>query len=122
METMRTDKQYTDSMKMLSIGWCGIVMTILLLLATQCTPIQAQTIYEVEYKSQANIILYKTQYQSQADYSYYITAYPSQANTSRNHWYQVPYKSQAELLVWWTRHPNQAHHKVWQAKYPSETR
>ena len=118
---MRTDKQYTDSMKMLSIGWCGIVMTILLLLATQCTPIQAQTIYEVRYKSQSNIVLYKTQYQSQATYRYWIAPYQSQANTRKHHWYQVPYPSQAEWRVWWTKRPEEADHKVYQVKYPSQT-
>ena len=117
---MTTNQQKKDSNLINNIGWIGVIITLLLtlLFSTTCT---GQTIYEVEYKSQSNIILYKTQYKSQATYKYYITSYKSQANTNKHHWYIVQYKSQAELLVWWTEYSSQADYKVYEVQYPSET-
>jgi hypothetical protein len=115
-----TNQRNKDTHIINNVGWIGLILTILIQILTSTTT-QAQTIYEVEYKSQSNIVLYKTQYKSQATYKYYIVQYRSKANTSKHHWYIVQYESQAELKVWWTEYPNQADHKVYEVNYPSET-
>jgi len=119
---MNTDKQrqIEDATWMTGIGWMGAILVIIIQILISTTT-QAQTIYEVRYKSQSNIVLYKTQYQSQATYRYWIAPYQSQASTMKHHWYQVPYPSQAEWRVWWTKRPEEADHKVYQVKYPTET-
>ena len=53
-------RQYKDSMRATAIGWIGIIVSvIMMLLLATCQPATAQTVYEVQYESQANVKLYK---------------------------------------------------------------
>ena len=104
-----------------NVGWIGVIVTVLitLLIGTQCT---AQTMYEVKYKTQADVRLWKAKHRSQADFTYWIAPYRSQANRQFNHWYIVDYPSQSEVKFIWVTHRSQATHVVWQEKYGSQTR
>ena len=117
----RTLAQYEATSR--TIGWAwmaAIVMIIIQLLTCQTAP--AQTMYEVQYKTQADVRLWKSKHRSQADFTYWIAPYRSQANRQFNHWYIVDYPSQAQVRFIWVTHRSEATHVVWQEKYASQTR
>ena len=72
-----------------------------------------QTIYSVEYKSQADLLVYKVDYKSQAKGNeglWYFVEYKSQADFNI---YFVDYKSQADLKIFFVDYKSQA---GWQSK------
>ena len=101
------------------IGWIGIIMTMLFM---TCNTATAQTMYEVEYASQADLLLYEVKYANQADIRYYPVQYRSQANERRNHWYWTDYPAQAKYRVYWVRYRSQADRLVYEVQYPTQTR
>ena len=117
---MKTKQQYETAARSCFIGWIGIIACILLQLVT-CQTAPAQTMYEVEYKSQANLLLYEVDYPSQAHIKYYVVQYKSQAEESKNHWYWVNYPEQAKYRVYWVKYRSQADKLVYRVKYPSQT-
>jgi len=117
---MKTKQQYETAARSCFIGWIGIIACILLQLVT-CQTAPAQTMYEVQYESQADIKLYEVDYPSQADIKYYEVEYRSQANEQRNHWYWTEYSSQAKYKVYWVRYKAQADKLVYRVRYPSQT-
>ena len=104
-----------------NVGWIGVIVTVLitLLIGTQCT---AQTMYEVKYQTQADLLVYEVQYPEQADIRYWIAPYQSQANETKHHWYWVQYQSQADYTIYWVKYRSQADRLVHQVQYPTETR
>ena len=74
-------RNYKYSITVTFWSWIGIIACILLQLVT-CQPAPAQTMYEVEYKSQANLLLYEVDYPAQAHIKYYVVQYKSQAEES----------------------------------------
>ena len=115
-------RQYQDSMRMTVIGWIGIIITTIIMLLVTCQPATAQTMYEVEYENQADLLVYKVKYPSQADIRYYVVEYRSQADESKNHWYYVRYPSQAQYTIYWVKYPSQADSLVYEVEYPSQTK
>ena len=116
------DRKYRNSMISFTIGCVGMILTVIVMLIVGCQTAQAQTMFEVQYESQADIRLYEVGYPSQADMLYYEVEYRSQVNEKKNHWYWVKYTSQAKYRVWWAKYPSQADRKVYKVKYPSQTR
>ena len=68
----------------------------------------AQNIYSVEYKSQADVNIYVVDYKSQADLLVYKVDYKSQAKGNEGLWFFVDYKSQADLKVFFVDYKSQA--------------
>ena len=95
---MKNNRNYQYSITVTFWSWIGIIACILLQLVT-CQPAPAQTMYEVQYESEADIKLYEVAYSSQADIKYYVVDYKSQANEQRNHWYWTDYPSEAKYRV-----------------------
>ena len=58
-----------------------------------------QTLYSVEYKSQADVNIFVVDYKSQADLLVYKVDYKSQAKGNEGLWHFVEYKSQADFRV-----------------------
>jgi len=73
----------------------------------------AQTLFSVDYKSQADFSLYVVDYKSQADLLVYKVDYKSQAKGNEGLWYFVDYKSQADLKIFFVDYKSQA---GWQSK------
>jgi len=115
-------RKYRNSMTACTIGWIGMIVTLMITLLTTCQPAMAQTMYEVKYRTQANMLLYETEHASQADMLYYVVDYRSRVNENKHHWYWVKYASQAKYKVWWVKYASQADRKVYKVKYPSQTR
>ena len=115
-------RKYRNSMISFTVGWIGIILTVIALLIVGCQTATAQTMFEVQYESQADIKLYEVDYPSQADMLYYEVEYRSQVNEKKNHWYWTNYISQAKYRVWWAKYPSQADRKVYKVRYPSQTR
>ena len=117
----RTLAQYEATSRTMGWAWmAAIVMIIILMVTSQTAP--AQTMYEVEYASQADLLLYEVKYPAQADIRYYPVQYRSQANERRNHWYWTDYPAQAKYRVYWVRYRSQADRTVYEVQYPAQTR
>ena len=122
MKQSNTDRQYEDSMRNTSIGWIGIIVSVIMvILMAHCQPATAQTVYEVQYKNQADVLVYEVDYPSQADIKYYVVQYKSQANEQKHHWYYVQYPSQAQYTIYWVKYKSQADTLVYRVDYPSQT-
>ena len=72
-----------------------------------------QTLYSVEYKSQADVKIFVVDYKSQADLLVYKVDYKSQAKGNEGLWHFVEYKSQADFRVYFVDYKSQA---GWQSK------
>ena len=117
----RTPAQYEAPVR--TIGWAwmaGIVMIIVQLVT--CQTAEAQTMYEVKYRSQADLLLYEVKYASQADIRYYPVQYRSLANERKNHWYWTQYPAQAKYKVYWVKYRSQADRVVYEVQYHTQTR
>lgn len=82
----------------------------------------AQTVYAVQYASQADVRLYETTIKSQADVILYRVPYRSQADPEKGLWYEATYRSQADLAVYWVAYRSQADCVVYFAPYRSQAR
>ena len=97
-----------------------LLITVLLIIVSSGTA-QSQTMYEVKYKSQADILLYEVDYATQADIKYFEVDYRSQANKEVNHWLWVDYPSQAEFKIYWVDYKSQADKCVFKVRYASQS-
>ena len=82
----------------------------------------AQTVYVVQYVSQADVRLYETRTRSQADVILYRVPYRSQADPEKGLWYEATYRSQADWSVYWVQYRSQADCVVYFAPYRSQAR
>ena len=73
----------------------------------------SQKIYEVDYKSQADVMVHVVDFKSQADLLVYNVDYKSQAKYNNGLWFKVDYKSQADLKIFFVDYKSQA---GWQSK------
>ena len=117
----RTLAQYEATSRTIGWAWMAAIVMIIILMVT-CQTAPAQTMHEVEYQSQAYLLLYEVKYASQADIRYYPVQYRSQANERRNHWYWTDYPAQAKYRVYWVRYRSQADRLVYEVQYPAQTR
>jgi len=117
----RTLAQYEATSRTMGWAWMAAIVMIIILMVT-CQTAPAQTMYEVEYASQADLLLYEVKYPAQADIRYYPVQYRSQANERRNHWYWTDYPAQAKYRVYWVRYRSQADRTVYEVQYPTQTR
>ena len=117
----RTLAQYEATSRTMGWAWMAAIVMIIILMVT-CQTAPAQTMYEVEYASQADLLLYEVKYPAQADIRYYPVQWRSQANERRNHWYWTDYPAQAKYRVYWVRYRSQADRTVYEVQYPTQTR
>ena len=80
----------------------------------------AQTLFSVDYKSQADVNLFVVDYKSQADLLVYKVEYKSQAKGNKGLWYFVDYKSQADYSVYFVDYKSQADLKIFFVDYKSQ--
>ena len=79
-----------------------------------------QTLYSVEYKSQADVNIFVVDYKSQADLLVYKVDYKSQAKGNEGLWYFVEYKSQADFNIYFVDYKSQADLKIFFVDYKSQ--
>ena len=82
--------------------------------------INGQTLYSVEYKSQADVNIFVVDYKSQADLLVYKVDYKSQAKGNEGLWYFVEYKSQADFNIYFVDYKSQADLKIFFVDYKSQ--
>ena len=80
----------------------------------------SQKIYEVDYKSQADVLVYVVDYKSQADLLVYNVDYKSQAKNNNGLWFKVDYKSQADLKIYYTKYKSQADINIYIVEHKSQ--
>ena len=80
----------------------------------------AQTLFSVEYKSQADVKVFVVDYKSQADLLVYKVDYKSQAKGNEGLWFFDKYKSQADFTIYFVEYKSQADLKVFFVDYKSQ--
>ena len=95
-----------------------IRISIIFLFATIFS--NAQTLYSVEYKSQADLNIFVVNYKSQADLLVYKVDYKSQAKGNEGLWHFVEYKSQSDFNVYFVDYKSQADLKIFFVDYKSQ--
>lgn len=81
---------------------------------------KAQTVYSVDYESQADVKVFVVQYESQADLKVYKEQYESQASGNDGKWFFVNYESQAKKSIYFVQYESQADLKVYFVDYESQ--
>jgi hypothetical protein len=81
---------------------------------------KAQTIFSVDYASQADFKVYVVDYTSQADLLVYKVKYQSQAKDNQGLWFFVDYASQAEKTIYFVEYQSQADLLIYFVDYKSQ--
>ena len=79
----------------------------------------AQSVYAVDYESQADVTVYVVDYESQADLSVYWVDYESQADED-GLWYMTDYESQADVSIYFVDYESQADLTIYYVDYESQ--
>lgn len=96
------------------------VKRILLLLLLSCSGLSfAQSIFSVDYESQADFSVFVVDYESQADLKVFKVSYESRARGNEGLWYFVDYASRADKKVFFVDYASQADLKVFFVDYES---
>jgi hypothetical protein len=82
--------------------------------------LKGQSIYSVNYESQADVKVFVVQYESQADLKVYKVDYQSQVKGNEGLWYFVDYKSQSDKTIHFVKYESQADVKIFFVKYQSQ--
>lgn len=103
--------QNTTTMKhalLTSLLFCAIILST-----------HAQSVYAVDYESQADVTVYVVDYESQADLSVYWVDYESQADDD-GLWYMTDYESQADVSIYFVDYESQADLTIYYVDYESQ--
>lgn len=68
----------------------------------------AQTIFTVNYQSQADVKVFVVDFESRADLLVYKTKHRSEASGNEGLWHFVDYQSQAQKKIFFVKHQSQA--------------
>jgi hypothetical protein len=82
--------------------------------------INAQTVFSVDYASQADFKVYVVDYASQADLLVYKVEYQSQAKDNQGLWSFVDYASQSEKTIYFVEYQSQADLLIYFVDYKSQ--
>ncbi len=92
---------------------------LLMLLVALAPSLAGQTVFTVDYASQADVKVFVVEYESQADLKVFKVPYASQAKGNEGKWFWVPYASQAHKKVVFVDYASQAELKIFFVKYES---
>ena len=81
---------------------------------------RAQSVFTVNYKSDADVKVYVAQYKSDADLAVWKCPYKSDAEGNKGLWYFVNYKSDAKKTVYFVDYKSDADLVIWFAPYKSD--
>lgn len=81
---------------------------------------KAQTVYSVEYKSDAKVKVFVASYKSDADLVVYKCSYKSDATGNDGLWYFTSYKSDAKFPVYFCDYKSDADLIIFFADYKSD--
>jgi len=85
---------------------------LLMLLVALAPSLAGQTVFTVDYASQADVKVFVVEYESQADLKVFKVPYASQAKGNEGKWFWVPYASQAHKKVFFVDYASQADLKI----------
>ena len=83
-----------------------LILSTFLLLSV--VGLNAQTVYSVEYESQADVKVFVVEYESQADLLVFKENYSSRAKGNEGNWFFVDYKSQADKSIYFVEYESKA--------------
>ncbi|MFN7312451.1 MAG: DUF6150 family protein [Bacteroidota bacterium] len=84
-----------------------------------CTA-SAQTVFSVQYASQADVKVFVVEYESQADLVVYKAKYKSEAKGNEGLWHFVEYASQARKKLFFVDYASQADLRIFFTPYKSK--
>ena len=82
--------------------------------------LKAQTVYSVEYKSDAKVKVFVASYKSDADLVVYKCSYKSDATGNDGLWYFTGYKSDAKFPIYFCDYKSDADLVIFFADYKSD--
>jgi hypothetical protein len=82
--------------------------------------LQAQTVYSVQYKSDAQVKVYVAQYKSDADLVVYKAKYKSDAGDNDGVWFFTDYKSDAKKTIFFCEYKSDADLVIYFSEYKSD--
>jgi len=82
--------------------------------------INAQKVYSVNYKNQADITVYVVEYENQADLKVYKVKYQNQVGKNDGKWFFTQNFTQAKKRIFFVNYPNQADLKIYFVKYENQ--
>ena len=94
-----------------------IIAAILLPIGLQAG---AQTVYSVDYKSDADIKVFVSEYKSDADLVVYKTEYKSDATGNNGIWHFVKYKSDAKKKIYFVQYKSDADLIIYFSQWKSD--
>jgi hypothetical protein len=97
---------------------CRVLFALCLLLG--CGRLQAQVVYQTEWKSDADIQVYVTEWKSDADLVVYKTTWKSDADKNEGIWYFTEWKSDAKKKLYFTTWKSDASLIVYYTEYKSD--
>ena len=96
------------------------IIVFLLFALISAAAASAQTIYSVDYKSDADVKVYVAKYKSDADLVVYKCDYKSDAEGNKGLWYFCKYKSDAKKKVYFCDYKSDADLVVYFCDYKSD--
>jgi hypothetical protein len=99
-----------------------MLFTCLLITSASLVPgaLKAQTVYSVQYKSDADVKVYVAQYKSDADLVVYKAKYKSDAGDNNGVWFFTDYKSDAKKTVFFCDYKSDADLVIYFSEYKSD--
>lgn len=96
------------------------LISVFALMLLLCFSAKSQTVYSVNYKSDADVKVYVAEYKSDADLVVYKCDYKSDAKGNDGLWFFVKYKSDAKKKVYFVKYKSDADLIIWFSEYKSD--
>jgi hypothetical protein len=110
---------YLNSLKMkysFNLKYIGAIIFFIVIALSS----QAQKIYSVDYKSQADVKVFVVKYESECDLKVYKVEYKSEAKENKGLWFFVKYTSEADKKIYFVEYKSEADLKIFFVKYKSQ--
>ncbi|MEI8278410.1 MAG: DUF6150 family protein [Bacteroidota bacterium] len=92
--------------------WCFLLISV--------PDINAQLVYSVQYKSEADVKVYVAKYKSEADLVVWKAKYKSEVDGNKGVWFFTEYKSEAQKNIYFVQYKSEADLVIYFAEYKSE--
>lgn len=107
----------TEGRSLIKILIAGLFTVVSALLAVRSN---AQTVFSVDYKSDADVKVFVARYQSDADLVVYRAKYKSDAGENDGVWFFTEYKSDAKKKVFFVDYKSDADLVIFFSEYKSD--
>ena len=104
----------------LSRNFIVLLMAMQMLILFHSAPGNAQTVFPVDFVSQAHIKVFEVDFSTQADLLVYLLDFQDQAENCSGLWFYTDFVNQAQWRIFFTEFPNQADLKIYYVKFRTQ--